>query len=970
MIDYQATVNAIRTFLSQPTRRKPAAGEQWARQYAEACAAANERLYRCADYIRQGLVGEAVDLSEAPPDLLDMVAALDFRELDDWRTLCQQHDWPAPAALEMDAAAALNEAYNRGEGLQGLLGQHRLLALARAPLGRRVAVVRRLAVMDAQAQFWKADQQKLEQARLDEIRGQVSAAVGENDGPALEALLSELNSPEWCAPVPADLRTKAQTALTALQRQRAGQTMEELLNSVHEAYGRLALDETREGLQRMHALAEESQSPMSGTVQEAIAPMEAWVAAEEQSARTAAAFQGACTALEAALDTGQATAPLRRLYQEAQQYGVPISEELRARYAALLTQRKRADARRRKIAFAGAAVAAILLIAAAVLGFLELRRRRRLARYAAALTAADIQLRTNGNRTAAQQLITRVRAQGAWLSQSSAIKPLLLRTRRELRQDLARRRRFTQALMRIKRAGLKKPDLADLAMAARLARTQAEKRAVDDWQIKFTQIEAQRRAALLRRQTVEARQLVRRIQRTLTRSALRANAPAWGRRLRLLQKRYQAIAALVPHASGPLSPPLRQAHILLQNQERRRLTQTYRKAAYQRLLDVTSVSDYRRSAAAFRAAAPASAFSNALSDNVRQLPALRAFWAWGKIVAGWGGHMTAANRADAQAREKQVRAFLRTYPKITPAPAVRRYAAYLHQFITATGPRGPLRRNLYGLLHNPLVHSLYTLHDSAGRRYYVPRNPHIARDSIGLHFRAIVRVRPATPQIVYLYHGATLPSRKPQRSGQSRFAWRASGLLRVMGPDGWQTIALRTLAMVIKDPMNPAVRGLLADNLLTISRRSDGPFLPWRQLRPVYRRLESLKLGGMNWLDPKHPPSAGFRKRVARILKPLGRINHLIAVTKMNIKQACRAGRYATVGVGILLHRPKGWRLSSVAVATAGDRAVALAGPNAVPVVVGNFAHGKWTLDQNRLARGGAAAAENGALVFICNRLP
>ncbi len=95
--------------------------------------------------LKAGLRSEAIQQCEVEPNLLDVVATLDFPERDYWVQLLNQYGHPSSGPLLMDVAADLNEAYAEEQPLETLLDRHRLLALAHSPLRLRIKTLRQLA---------------------------------------------------------------------------------------------------------------------------------------------------------------------------------------------------------------------------------------------------------------------------------------------------------------------------------------------------------------------------------------------------------------------------------------------------------------------------------------------------------------------------------------------------------------------------------------------------------------------------------------------------------------------------------------------------------------------------------------------------------------------------------------------------------------------------------------------------------
>src|SRR5512146_1198872 len=116
-IDHQRTIDNIRTILASAG---PASMEGiWAVavEYADACEMVNERLRKCGQLLREGLRSEAIQQCEMEPNLLSLVAALDFPEVSAWTAFLQSSGLAPPSPLLVEVAAELNEAYGQEQPL-------------------------------------------------------------------------------------------------------------------------------------------------------------------------------------------------------------------------------------------------------------------------------------------------------------------------------------------------------------------------------------------------------------------------------------------------------------------------------------------------------------------------------------------------------------------------------------------------------------------------------------------------------------------------------------------------------------------------------------------------------------------------------------------------------------------------------------------------------------------------------------
>jgi len=104
---------------------------------------ANRRLRECDALLRKGLRTEAIQKCDTEPNLLDVVAVLDFPEWNEWVARARRADLDAPSNLLLDIATELNAAYAVEQPMAQLLKRHRVLALAQAPLSERIETMRR-----------------------------------------------------------------------------------------------------------------------------------------------------------------------------------------------------------------------------------------------------------------------------------------------------------------------------------------------------------------------------------------------------------------------------------------------------------------------------------------------------------------------------------------------------------------------------------------------------------------------------------------------------------------------------------------------------------------------------------------------------------------------------------------------------------------------------------------------------------
>ena len=200
MVDPQRLVEAIRNLLHSGQQPQIDVLQALAADYAEACRDINRRLLRCEEYLRQGLRAEAIQYAQTEPNVLDLLTLLDFAERPHWDQYLVACKIPPPPLFRIETASALNHAYAEAQPLEHLLRNHRRLALARAPIGERLAVLHQLAQVDARNPVWQQDVVAFERVRVQELEREVDALLRASEAPPLErvqALLHEVQGSTW-----------------------------------------------------------------------------------------------------------------------------------------------------------------------------------------------------------------------------------------------------------------------------------------------------------------------------------------------------------------------------------------------------------------------------------------------------------------------------------------------------------------------------------------------------------------------------------------------------------------------------------------------------------------------------------------------------------------------------------------------------------------------------------------------------
>ncbi len=350
-------VDELRAFATGKGLLRPADAARIGEAYAAACREVNRRLGRCDELLRKGLRAEAVQVAEEEPPLLELVARLHFDKLKEWEDLATAHGYAPPPALHLDTAEALNRAYGELQSLGDLLKQQHRLALVRAPLTQRLAVLRQLAAADPANPAWGQDLAIFEAARQRELRDEVAAAFARKDEAAGNVLLRELVETPWRSPPPAEfVQPAAKRHLDKLSRQ---------LDDASAANDIAALRVQLPEWERVAHLAGVRPGDPACAFAEAA---HAVVAKAERRAAKEGEFQAALTELDDGLRRGAPADELSDLYDNAVRYRRPIPPELDKAYhkrmEALVEKRKGREAKIVLAVFAAGAFIVALIVAA------------------------------------------------------------------------------------------------------------------------------------------------------------------------------------------------------------------------------------------------------------------------------------------------------------------------------------------------------------------------------------------------------------------------------------------------------------------------------------------------------------------------------------------------------------------------------------------------------------------------------
>ncbi len=870
-MDAREVVDEIRSFLQSDDWRFDERLRELAQAYAELCREANRRLRQCEQLLQRQLKSEAVQLAEVEPKVLDLVAVLDFPERAEWDDVVVTYELPQAERLLTSVADELNRAYNDQLPLEQLLEKHRLLALARAPLAWRLAILRRLAQADPESFFWEDDIRDMERARLNQMQKQLAQASERLDTATVEEIVSELRKEEWLLPEARKFLATARRELKKVQRLAARRELDGLAQQLNDAFAALDLPAARQLEQRWNELARVAELTPGEELHELVAPALAWLADQRQIEQQEKQYQQLLAQMESLLDADEPDArQLERLASGVEKLGRELPSSLARRYENRLRAARLAE-RRRQILLVGAALLGVVLVVALVTVVL---RRRIHARQVADAVQQVQQMLDQGELEEARQFVD---AHGDFAS-SPQWQEVVRKLKQAEEKEKARRLQLESLAAQIEQAGDFEQAKELLEQARQVAKTTEEKLRLAELEQTWAEKEAEARA----RQVREFQDRLDRTTQLLSQLDQAAGTADERRIERLLAEAEAGVTALEQAAAGlgatatsqaaAARSRLREAKGRVERlRKERELLQTLGaglpvEASAPTTGDILNhhVDTLKRFVSELPESPRAVDFKRALSQE----KAWRAVVEWAQLCGRWSSLVPdEVGGQEAAARANACRELLKKFPESPDAEVIER----CEQFFTAVARRGGgdesginLRQDWLDLLSDPVLSEAYCLETLDGESWYLPR----PADFGG---------RPAAIVEYFADYGNRTDQRSFRKDELRGIEAReAPHVLLLRGPadriktlplplwDKWHLeLAESLLAAADVDPL---LRYVLLVRVLEAA--ADGnPFLK-TELAELRQRLHDDQIDlSARWMDPEDRDAKAMRRTAERLLR-------------------------------------------------------------------------------------------------------
>ncbi len=359
-----AQLESLLTQPTEPTRTEVEAAHGAATQ---AIRSVNERLASVHQLIAAGRRAEGIEIAEGPPHVLDEIAILDSQLIRDWEHWSGQFGLPRFAPLRSDLASLLNGAYTAENQLEHLLRRHRLLAIGRANLRQRIAVLSQLSAADPSNPQWNKGLALCQRLRLEQLSERSSRARKLRDLRGLQQIMAELRQTRWLTPVSKAQVEAVQKQINMLQIRESTNEAIALSEHIQDAYA--AGDKSRLGplIVRWREIESKIDPTAMSDVLPQVRSVVNWFHQEQQAQRDAEAQSRALQRVHAIANDAEAE-QIRSVMEGIISTGAEVPIELRETYVEKV--RKETKSKRLRAGLISGAIATALLGIATVVAIM------------------------------------------------------------------------------------------------------------------------------------------------------------------------------------------------------------------------------------------------------------------------------------------------------------------------------------------------------------------------------------------------------------------------------------------------------------------------------------------------------------------------------------------------------------------------------------------------------------------------
>jgi hypothetical protein len=954
MTDYRRIVDDLRSFLQSRDWTQSTRLNALLTGYAEACEEANQRLRRCEEFLQQGMRSEAVHLAQAEPPLLDLVAILDFPELVELDEVPITYDLPATPKLLLATAEALNQAYAELQPLENLLREHRRLALARAPLDHRLAVMRKIAELDPANLLWEESIREFEKAHLREMQFDVDLALGRNDSDAVISVWHKINTTNWLVEPPLEMVQKLETLAKQDLERRTLHALSKLVAELGTAVARRDLAAALKLRDQWHVLAEEAHlSPTHLTWRKAEGALD-WVDQQERLQARELEYQNALQEFEEAMEEGAPEEEVTHLYHTVLQRKGTLPQTVLERYQQHLKRMRAASSHRERLILGVTFSAGAVVLLGLIIFFVS---RARVGREVEQAVQELDDMRVARQFASGKERYAELRQKAPGVAENLDVVAAHHRLLDAERQELQNEEDFQRALAEAKNAPLEEREPPALLRAEVLAVGRRERSAGVDALRNEREQQRQRKIDGTLELSVEQQEhAVRKLEDMIGGDFDAAAA------VKLQLGTERAVARLVQESTGASTRMLQKIKALSARLEIARnqldklgpenLAEREVNAALGASPDLERyIKALQKYADAFAGTDRARAFQQAIAERNGWQEVID----WAVLIEPRLARPLDLTPAEAANQIEALGLFLKDHPQFVDVSVAREYLQCL-EAIVQQDPRkdGSAPAKLRQLLSDPLIKDLWIVRSKKGDKVYYTQADIIRK------WAAAAGEGSISFQYLAGFDGKKTGKTSelkdieaPMRAPQSVLAEKLQRTLDESGKKGWEQAMVGILQQMHDDvELDPILQLILIKHVLECSAKSS--YLLAQALRSQQAHIDNTRLDlTVPWMNPDNEGADIVRAKARAVIEKLPSLQPVLKAAgaqRHKLEVALRRTDCPVVG-RLARDKERGWqcRLVKRQLPAPYHLSVLIPAQGQAPVwkPVGNLANGKATVDRS-----------------------
>lgn len=966
MSEFQQVVDDIRAFLQGDDQTYRDELRALASEFREACVAVDRRLKQCNRLLAKGLRAEALHEADTEPRLLDLVTLLDFPEREDWDELVATYGLEAGPRVDLELASALNEAYAEADPLAELLRHHRLLALSRADLTRRIATLRQISELDPNNPIWDEDLRAFERARLREISSAVDAATRQRDVALLDQLAGELNDPSWRELPPEPQVRAALAAAAKIRKTLARETLTHIAEELHESFAAMDVARGRNALDRWKQVIAIAQPDRRDPLLREAEPALAWLQDQDRRDQEESDYQAAIADLEGALDDLEPREEVERLGAAVLRFERGMPDLLAHRYRARLSELEMNASRKRRLLFAAAGVVSIAVASVGIVALIQGARAREIA---AAIAAVDHLISSERHESAIAYL-DELRTANPAVAGAAELLERRSRAQQGYEENRTRANQFRAAIDEARQAQPSADDPPGLRLARELARTEQEKAEVT----RLSQSREQDWRAVIARNDETIQPDIEQLNLLVSRLEQSMRNPSESRQLLAeargawiaieARARSQGVSDQVSTLIDACASRIEQADRTVRSMTRQleledRMTEALSAESGR---PVRELDPYLTLARTFVSEFPEAPTSRELDATLAQEPLWRAAIDWATLTRDWRalGPMIPEKPDDAQRVVEELKTYLEQHEAGPELELARRLAAVVGRPIL----RPEEKRELVTFLSQPIM-ALWVFPYRGNTLYLrnVPQGSGTLSGDSPLRVQYVTDLKLTERNIVPFPRQEDLTGIQP--SAQSRLA--ETILEQLDSPsaeDNWVAIMVQAIESVQSDrELDPILKIALLKRLLTGASRGD--LLLEEAAGPIMQRLEEIRVDSVPWMDPQDPTVRALREKASKLVFDLPAVSSMARQASLARNDLERELGIVRMPIGWLTKDDGGWTVRLAGIPSElRDAPLVVIEPSTDPAPPSWYTIGRLEGTEPRLNRTSFTSAAQGRPVF------